>query len=164
MSAGVVTAVWGTAFVRLPDGKLKPVKVGDKVKGGEHIITEADGIVQITPVQGPAIQVKPPVAQAKPADIDRAIAALDNPTEDEAPAAGLTGGAQGGLLPGLRVDRVSESVDGLSFEYGTDRGAQADIAVTGNYTCRVPSSTGRTVARKPSRWPPWTTVRCSKPA
>jgi len=130
MSAGVVTAVWGTAFVRLPDGKLKPVKVGDKVKGGEHIITEADGIVQITPVQGPAIQVKPPVAQAKPADIDRAIAALDNPTEDEAPAAGLTGGAQGGLLPGLRVDRVSESVDGLSFEYGTDRGAQAQPVAT----------------------------------
>ena len=32
MSSGTVTAIWGAAFLRLPNGQLKPLKVGDKVK------------------------------------------------------------------------------------------------------------------------------------
>ena len=46
--SGVVTGLWGSAFVKLPSGKLKPLQMGDQVKPGEQIITTQDGIVQIT--------------------------------------------------------------------------------------------------------------------
>ncbi|WP_298014912.1 hypothetical protein, partial [uncultured Aquabacterium sp.] len=129
MSAGVVTAVWGSAFVRAPDGKLTPIRVGDKMKGGEQIVTEADGIVQISPLDGAVVTAKPAKPQA--VDVDRALEALESPTDEEAPAAGLTGGAEGGFQPGLRVDRVVESVGPQSFVYGTARGpAETPIAVT----------------------------------
>lgn len=97
MSAGVVTAVWGSAFVRTPDGKLTPIRVGDKMKGGEQIVTEADGIVQISPLDGAVVTAKPAKPQA--VDVDRALEALESPTDEEAPAAGLTGGAEGGFQP-----------------------------------------------------------------
>ena len=45
MSSGTVSAVWGAAFLRLPNGELKPVQVGDKVLGGQQIITEDNGLV-----------------------------------------------------------------------------------------------------------------------
>lgn len=118
MSAGTVTAVWGNAFVRLPDGSLKPVQVGDKVKGGERIITDDDGIVEISPAKGASILVK---AAAAPDAVGKAIAGIENQDPDQAPAAGLTGGADGGMQPGLRVDRVSESVGQLAFDFGTGR-------------------------------------------
>ncbi|MBI2732557.1 MAG: type I secretion C-terminal target domain-containing protein [Aquabacterium sp.] len=118
MSAGTVTAVWGNAFVRLPDGSLKPVQVGDKVKGGERIITDEDGIVEISPAKGASILVK---AAAAPDAVSKAIAGIENQDPDQAPAAGLTGGADGRMQPGLRVDRVSESVGQLAFDFGTGR-------------------------------------------
>ena len=101
--SGTVTGLWGTAFVKLPNGKLKPLQVGDHVKPGEQIITTQDGIVQITNPKGKVAEVKP---VAPVSDLDRDIAAVER--GDEAPAAGLTGGGEGGLTPGLRVDRVSE--------------------------------------------------------
>lgn len=118
MSAGTVTAVWGNAFVRLPNGSLKPVQVGDKVKGGERIITDEDGIVEISPAKGHAVLVKAAVA---PEAVNKAIAGIENQDPEQAPAAGLTGGADGGMQPGLRVDRVSESVGQLAFEFGAGR-------------------------------------------
>ncbi len=118
MSAGTVTAVWGNAFVRLPDGSLKPVQVGDKVKGGERILTDEDGIVEISPAHGASILHKATVA---PDAVSKAIAGIEGQDPDQAPAAGLTGGAEGGMQPGLRVDRVSESVGQLAFEFGTAR-------------------------------------------
>ena len=114
--SGTVTGLWGSAFVKLPGGKLKPLQVGDHVKPGEQIITTQDGIVQITNPKGKVVEAKP---AAPVADVDREIAALER--GDEATAAGLTGGGEGGLTPGLRVDRVNESVTGLNFAYGTDR-------------------------------------------
>lgn len=117
MSAGTVTGIWGNAYIRLPNGKLQPLKVGDKVKGGQHIVTEDNGIVQITPEKGPPVAVA-----SKPAEpVEQAIAAIEADDPLEAPAAGLQGGAGGGLLPGLRVDRVQEGVSPLSYQYGTER-------------------------------------------
>lgn len=118
MSAGTITAVWGNAFVRLPDGSLKPVQVGDKVKGGERILTDEDGIVEISPAKGASVLVK---AIAAPDAVNKAIAGIENQDPDQAPAAGLTGGADGGMQPGLRVDRVSESVGQLAFEFEAGR-------------------------------------------
>ena len=124
--SGVVTGLWGSAFVKLPSGKLKPLQMGDQVKPGEQIITTQDGIVQITNPKGKVAEVKP---VAPVTDLDRDIAALES--GEEATAAGLTGGGEGGLTPGLRVDRVSESVTQLSFQFGTERPApEIPVGVT----------------------------------
>ncbi|RZI83749.1 MAG: hypothetical protein EOP38_11580, partial [Rubrivivax sp.] len=119
-SSGTVTAVWGKAFYHLPNGKLVPVKVGDKIDGGEAILTSEDGIVKIAPDEGPSILLK---AKVDAADTDRVITGLDNDELDINPAAGLQGGGGGGLQPGLRVDRISESVSGQEFTYSTERNA-----------------------------------------
>lgn len=127
MSAGTVTSVWGNAFVRLPNGSLKPIQVGDKVKGGEHIITDDDGIVEISPAKGhPAVLVK---AEVAPESVNKAIAGIESQNPEDVPAAGITGGADGGLQPGLRVDRVAEVVGSSSYEFAT---AQAVPAVPVN--------------------------------
>ena len=117
MSSGTVTAIWGAAFLRLPNGQLKPLKVGDKVLGGQQVVTEEDGLVQISP-DAAALPVALPVARA---EADRAIADLSAPEPLEPPAAGLQGGPGASLSEGLRVDRVVEAVTPLSFEYGTQR-------------------------------------------
>lgn len=145
MSAGTVTAVWGNAFVRLPNGSLKPVQVGDKVKGGERIITDEDGIVEISPARGASILHKATVA---PDAVSKAIAGIEGQDPDQAPAAGLTGGADGGMQPGLRVDRVSESVGQLSsFDFGAGRdqagppvGSSADQRLLATSTTALPQA------------------------
>lgn len=115
MSSGTVTAIWGAAFIRLPNGQLKPLKVGDKVQGGQQVITEDDGLVQISPDRD-ATAVAPQAGEA-----DRVIADLSQPDPLEAPAAGLQGGPGASLSEGLRVERISEGVTPLSFTYGTER-------------------------------------------
>lgn len=114
MSAGKVTAIWGSAYVRSPDGSMRALQIGDKVAGGERIITDDKGLVQISPIKGPAVLVK-----AAPGPVDKAIVGIESQDPDQAPAAGLTGGADGGMQPGLRVDRVVETVGQLSFDFGT---------------------------------------------
>ncbi|MDO9004436.1 MAG: Ig-like domain-containing protein, partial [Aquabacterium sp.] len=119
-SAGTVIAVWGKAFYHLPNGKLVPVKVGDHIEGGEAILTSQDGIVKITSDDGPTVLLKAKLAAA---DTDKVITGLNNDELDFNTAAGLQGGGSGGLLPGLRVDRVSESVTAQEYQYSTERGA-----------------------------------------
>jgi hypothetical protein len=109
-SSGTVTAIWGTAYIRLPHGELKLLSVGDKVPRGTQILTTMDGIVEIEPPKGAPIFVKA---------VDPGIVDLNDP--DQAPAAGLFGGADGSIEPGLRVDRVVETVGQLSFDFSTDR-------------------------------------------
>lgn len=121
MSAGTVTSVWGSAFIRLPNGSLKPVQVGDKVRGGEHIITDDDGIVEISPAKGhPAVLLK---AEVAPESVNKAIAGIESQNPEDVPAAGTTGGADGGLQPGLRVDRVAEAVGSQSYEFANAQAA-----------------------------------------
>ena len=131
MSAGRVTAIWGSAFVRLPDGTLKPLQVGDTVAGGERIVTEENGMVQISPlssVNSPAVVTK----AAEPITaIDKAIAGVDAHDPDQAPAAGLTGGADGGLQPGLRVERVTELEPGRQQSFEFDASNRGDAPVNG---------------------------------
>lgn len=114
MSSGTVSAIWGAAFLRLPDGQLKPLKVGDKVQGGQQVVTEDDGLVQITPEEG-AVAVR-----ARP--IDTVINDLNQPLPQEPTEAGLVAGAGGSSLgQGLRVERVTENVTPLAFEFATAR-------------------------------------------
>jgi Calx-beta domain/von Willebrand factor type A domain/RTX calcium-binding nonapeptide repeat (4 copies) len=116
MSSGTVTAVWGQAFLRLPNGQLRAVKVGDKVVGGQQIVTEDDGLVQIAPDRVPVVAA--PVA--KPAT-DAVIADLNRDEPLEPTAAGLQGGGGASLSQGLRVDRIAEGVTPLVFDFGTER-------------------------------------------
>ena len=50
-----------------------------------------------------------------PDDANRVIEQLNSDDPDAATAAGLAGG-DGGLQPGLRVDRISEGVSGAGFQ------------------------------------------------
>ena len=113
MSSGTVTAVWGQAFLRLPNGQLRAVKVGDKVAGGQQIVTEDNGLVQIAPEHALAH------VAAKPTDA--VIADLNALEPLDPPGAGLQGGLGGALSAGLRVDRIAEGVTPLAFAFGTDR-------------------------------------------
>jgi hypothetical protein len=106
MSAGRVTAIWGDAYVRQPNGTLKTLHVGDMVKGGTHIITEENGLVEISPTKGPSVLMKNVSA---PVSVEQAIAGIEASDPAQLPAAGLAGGANGSLQPGLRVDRVTEA-------------------------------------------------------
>ncbi|TAK97689.1 MAG: hypothetical protein EPO09_03615, partial [Aquabacterium sp.] len=128
MSAGKVTAIWGSAYVRSPGGAMRALQVGDTVAGGERIITEDNGLVQISPIKGPAVLVKAvPVSTT----VDKTIAGIDAQDPDQAPAAGLSGGADGGMQPGLRVDRVVETVGQVSFDFGTsDRAVAVPLSVS----------------------------------
>lgn len=117
--SGTVTALWGTAYLQMPDGTMKPLKVGDHVNWGEQILTSQDGIVQIARPDGATTELR--ADAVAPSDLDRDIAGLEQGEIDFATAAGLTGGGEGGLTPGLRVDRVSESVSPLAFTYDTAR-------------------------------------------
>jgi surface adhesion protein len=111
---GNVVGLWGTAHVKLPNGQLKLLKVGDVVAKGDVILTTQNGIVEITPDLSPAA-----------ADTDRVIAELEQAKPEVAPAAGLAGGGDGGMTPGLRVGRITEGVSpaGLPLDYDSSRPA-----------------------------------------
>ncbi|WP_295641014.1 Ig-like domain-containing protein, partial [uncultured Methylibium sp.] len=120
VSVGKVTAIWGNALVRLPDGSTRVLKLGDIVRKGEVILTRQDSIVEIrnddgqvwNTAEGQLIpETDAPVRQATtpvPAEIDRVIQALN---QDDPEAATAAGAPQGGgeAAPALRVDRIAEA-------------------------------------------------------
>ena len=158
MSSGTVTAVWGQAFLRLPNGQLRAVKVGDKVVGGQQIITEDNGLVQIAP---DAVRTLPPQA-AKPLPADAVIADLNRNEPLDPPAAGLQGGPGGSLSSGLRVDRIAEGVTPLAFDFGTERvlpppifavtGLQASTPAGATPAASTAAGLRRSTARVRSEW------------
>ncbi|MBX3606480.1 MAG: VCBS domain-containing protein [Piscinibacter sp.] len=122
---GIVSALWGHAVIRGADGKMRVLKVGDLVKRGDVILTTQEGIVQITPEEAPAR------AEAKPAEgeseLDRVITELNQGDQRSAPAAGLSGGGDGSLQEGLRVDRIAEGIDGASASFGSEPVAASEV-------------------------------------
>ncbi|MCC7544819.1 MAG: hypothetical protein IT506_04955, partial [Aquabacterium sp.] len=74
MTAGRVTAVWGSAFYRQEDGSLKPVRVGDELISGQQVLTDQDGIVEIAHKEfSPKLMQ---LIQAA-ADVDRTVKQLE---------------------------------------------------------------------------------------
>ncbi|MBT9525792.1 MAG: large adhesive protein, partial [Rhizobacter sp.] len=100
---------------RTPSGKLVSLKMGDLVNKGDVILTTQDGIVQLTPEPD-----APRTAAVPDTDIDRVIAELNQPDARTAPAAGLNPGDGSGLLPALRVGRISEDITATSFTQNND--------------------------------------------
>ncbi len=134
-----VSAIQGRAFIRDSLGNLRALKVGDVVVKGDQLLTEQDTIVQLTQdVDGAANASPPAAAEPVPAplprptpalvprprppieppseppaaaaqEVNRAITGIERADPQDAPGAGLST-AEGGFLPGLRVDRVVEPV------------------------------------------------------
>ncbi|GAB1434362.1 hypothetical protein MASR2M32_05730 [Sphaerotilus sulfidivorans] len=98
---GKVVGIWGEAIVRLPDGEVRELKIGDMVRKGHVILTSQNGIVQLE-VDGSRYARLP------------AREMLD------APAAGVSGGEDGSLSDSLRIARIAEVVSPAEYEYGFD--------------------------------------------
>ncbi len=114
---GKVVGIWGEAIVRMPDGEVRELKIGDMVRKGHVILTSQNGIVQL--------------------EVDGSrYARLPAREMLEAPAAGVSGGEDGSLSDSLRIARIAEVVSPAEYEYGFDGsdpyvpfGAIGDIAI-----------------------------------
>lgn len=125
MTAGRVTAVWGSAFYRQEDGSLKPVRVGDELTSGQQVLTDQNGIVEIAPKVLSAKLVQ--LIQAA-ADVDRTLQQVEVRDPEVVPAAGLGPFSGGSLLPGVRVERITEAVTPQSFGPAEVVTAEASVA------------------------------------
>ena len=127
---GKVTGLWGGAIIKDADGHPHPLKLGDIVRRGDVILTTQDGIVELTsdssspPVTATAavdavtaIAPRETTASASTpgSEVDQVIENLASNDADAATAAGLAGGDGGEFLPGLRVERISESLSTLGL-------------------------------------------------
>jgi hypothetical protein len=101
---GTVVSIWGKAYIRGTDGVWRPLKLGELVMPGDELLTEQNAIVQMTDAR------PEPVKLGELGTIERSVGALERGEREAAPAAGLAGGDGGDLQPGLRVDRIVESV------------------------------------------------------
>ena len=109
---GTVTALWGVAMIKQPDGTLRPLKVGDAIRQGDVILTDQEGIVQINTLDGTTR-----VARAN-TPLDRVIEAVES--GQEAPGAGVGGGDAGSMQEGFRVARISEPLSDLELRGALD--------------------------------------------
>ncbi|WP_418315391.1 Ig-like domain-containing protein [Piscinibacter sakaiensis] len=118
--SGKVTGIWGLAMIKGPDGKMRPLQIGDIVVKGDVILTSQDGIVQLNP--------------------DIVTVAQRPPEDDDEPAAG----GAGSLQPGLRVDRITETTTSADFTqtvfFDRDRIAQTQIPVNANDPVAIPGA------------------------
>ncbi len=105
-----VVGITGEAAAIGPDGTVRMLKVGDVVQPDERIATDVPGIVEMrNDLLGKTA--------ATSAEIDSVIAQLERGDDAIVPGAGLIiFGDSGSLQPGLRVDRVGESVTPLAFD------------------------------------------------
>ena len=128
VSAGIVTALRGEAFIRSPEGELVPLKIGDRVQAGEAILGPNGEPLEVAP----GATARPPAASA---ELDQAVANLDAPeSEEDAPAAGLAGGDGTSLGEGLRVDRVVEVVSPQAGAVRVNDLPDSDLLVPGSLT------------------------------
>ncbi|MBQ0933626.1 Ig-like domain-containing protein, partial [Ideonella alba] len=103
--AGKVIAVWGEALLRTEDGNVRPLKAGDVIKKGDVVLTSQEGIIQIEGSRGGS-------------EAERVIGKIEEGKDDTAPAA-IDATPLG---EGLRVERISESVNPASLSLGTIQG------------------------------------------
>src|SRR6185369_11337506 len=144
---GRVTGLWGAALIRGADGKMRALKMGDLVHRGDVILTTQEGIVQISPEHTPHAAATPAASD----DIDRVIAGLDN--NDPTAATAAVGGADGAgeVTPGLRVERVSESIASSAGTLPSiDAGARSGFTTTNQITAVPAQGAAPTPAPAPA--------------
>ncbi|MFH7326707.1 retention module-containing protein [Desulfurivibrio sp. C05AmB] len=142
-----VIAVFGRAAARNENGELRPLQPGDTLLQGETVITAADGRVELTFMDGSIMEVtadqsilmtaelfetgRPDVAEGALAatTAERILQALEQEEDIDAqlepPAAGLTGGEEGEGSSFVRLLRVTEEVDPLSYEFADTAGSES---------------------------------------
>ena len=122
LPAGVVVGLWGDAVMRQDDGGAHALQLGDVVLKGDVLLTRQNGVVEIS-LGGDAVatNVRPVTYPTGDDALDRIIASLDNGELEMEPGAGLEGGGDGSLQPGMIVDRVIEIVTPQEYQYAYDR-------------------------------------------
>jgi Calx-beta domain/Bacterial Ig domain/RTX calcium-binding nonapeptide repeat (4 copies)/von Willebrand factor type A domain/Bacterial cadherin-like domain len=113
---GMVVGIWGEAVVRLPDGTVRELKVGEMVRKGYVILTSQKGIVQLE-VEGDRLARIPD---------SREMSNLNT-------GAGMTGGEDGSLDNAERVGRVIEVVSQADFDFSAATRADT-VRVVGSGT------------------------------
>ncbi len=126
--SGVVSSVHGRAqVIRQGQETAEALQVGDTLMPGDRLLGSADASLQIAESTVPGAQVwnlafneagtgkgkaaaKPVVNGESGKSLDDVIGALERGEEEDATAAGLTGGDGAAMGEGLRVDRVVEVV------------------------------------------------------
>ena len=138
-AVATIIAVDGQAFARDPAGQMRPLQAGDVLLEGDTVVTLPGGQVQLAFVDGQLLTLlpdesfqfsaetspttRPDVAEAAlPAgEADRIIQALERGEniDDllEATAAGLDGGSGGVGNDFVRLLRIVEGVDPLSYQF-----------------------------------------------
>lgn len=165
-----VTSLTGKAFVVGADGSVRELKVGDTIQKGEVVRTAAGARAELTMLDGQKLVVAeeqtvraddnlargdatPSAADGAVATgtIDTVIQALerggDLTEELEAAAAGGGAGDGGEGNAFVRLLRVAEGVDPLSFEFSTSTQSVPDVLEPGN--SNGPLSTSMTLTADP---------------
>ncbi|NJD34167.1 MAG: retention module-containing protein, partial [Betaproteobacteria bacterium] len=142
---GVVSATKGEVFARNAEGQMRRLSVGDPVLEGDVIVTAAGSSAEITPFNGSALNVgeqqtvaldgsvvsgAPPDASAggvSPLSATEAARVIQPPAggnqdfntqvEDEAAAAGLTGGGADGGHSFVNLLRIVETIGGVNYDF-----------------------------------------------
>ncbi|WP_108446586.1 retention module-containing protein [Halomonas denitrificans] len=143
MTIATIISITGQAWARDASGELRELRVGDTLQEGETLVTSdngrvlldfADGLDPVVIGNGQEVAIsadldaEQPVAAEEASvqdeDLEALLAALEEGEGDlleglDATAAGAGGaGGPGGGHDFVRLARISENVDPLSFEYG----------------------------------------------
>jgi len=132
--SGVVSSLQGRAqVIRQGQETAEALKVGDTLMPGDRLLGSADASLQIAESSDANAQVwtlafdgaeaagkgkaatKPTANSADGKSIDDVIGAIERGDEEDATAAGLTGGDGAAMGEGLRVERIVEVVTPQSF-------------------------------------------------
>ncbi|WP_280550460.1 retention module-containing protein, partial [Halomonas sp. 11-S5] len=153
MTIATIISISGQAWARDEAGNLRELRVGDTLQEGETLVTSDNGRVQLdfgdgldpTVIDGgqevvmtPDLDTEQPVAaedaSVQDADLEALLTALDEGEGDiledlAATAAGAGGaGGEGGGHDFVRLARITENVNPLSYEYGlASLGAIPDV-------------------------------------
>ena len=117
---GVVSATQGEVFARGADGKTRRLAIGDKVYEGDVIVTAAGSSADITPIDGPVLQI----AEQQTVAIDTLVLGVEDASAHSLSPLGSTLAEtvlQGGVLPGSGLD-VNALVEADSTAAGLDGG------------------------------------------
>ncbi|AFU43992.1 structural toxin [Acidovorax sp. KKS102] len=138
-ATGTITALIGEAFIRLPSGQLRALKVGDVIQEGQRVVTTDGSILEMrTPtgdisVAGPRDVIadaemlgsapvpersEAAVSAEGSAAIDRVIQSLERGEDPlqglESTAVGLSGGGASEGHSFVQLDRIDEGVQDIN--------------------------------------------------
>jgi VCBS repeat-containing protein len=153
-----VSAVHGEVFAKDPGGVLRPLRAGDFIFDHEIIVTGENSAIDFADMNGQALNLgaretlamdaevlaqdgtgaSDSAVQVSDDDFSRVIAALnegqslDNLLEETAAGGAAAGGGEAGGGPTfVRLLRITESVDPLSYEFETVRSDALEYPING---------------------------------